>query len=148
MMMKMGALGMAQENYTIEVKKALKITRMDIISYVLDGVNGDLGFGYWAELCLDDADYQAAQTLLNESGQKINSSYRREEVLYEILRSGGKITVHDRKENINYDLTIEKLLNGWKKYIETTGYDDFDEYRTDDADGIMQYVIFGKWVYK
>lgn len=47
----------------------------------------------------------------------------------------------------DYELTLEKLLNGWKKYAEDHNADDFDEYDGISADCIMQYAIFGDAIY-
>lgn len=131
--------------YTIEIKKTLKVTLENIVDCVLCCEAG--GFDYWAELCTDDADYEAAKNRLveNAKGEKIKPCY--EEVLGEILRSGGKIVVYDREEGKEHDLTMEKLLDGWKKHIEAGGSTDFDEYDTNDADGIIQYAVFGEWIY-
>lgn len=70
-----------------------------------------------------------------------------EDVLAEILESGGKLTVYDREDDKDHELTMEKLLNGWKKYVEDYNADDFDEYDGVSADCIMQYAIFGEVIY-
>lgn len=70
-----------------------------------------------------------------------------EDVLAEILESGGKLTVYDREDDKDHELTLEKLLNGWKKYAEDHNADDFDEYDGISADCIMQYAIFGDVIY-
>lgn len=59
----------------------------------------------------------------------------------------GKLTVYDREDDKDHELTLEKLLNGWKKYAEDHNADDFDEYDGISADCIMQYVIFGDVIY-
>lgn len=132
-------------DYTIEIKKTVKITLSDIVDYILCCEAG--GFDYWAELCTDEADYTAAKSRLleNADGETVNPCY--EEVLGEILRNGGKITVYDREDDKEYELTLEKLLDGWKKHIEKGGSDDFDMYDANDADGVLQYAIFGDWIY-
>ena len=63
------------------------------------------------------------------------------------VESGGKLTVYDREDDKDHELTMEKLLNGWKKYVEDYNADDFDEYDGVSADGIMQYAIFGGVIY-
>lgn len=68
-------------------------------------------------------------------------------MLAEILESGGKLTVYDREDDKDHELTMEKLLNGWKKYVEDYNADDFDEYDGVSADCIMQYAIFGEVIY-
>ena len=63
------------------------------------------------------------------------------------VESGGKLTVYDREDDKDHELTMEKLLNGWKKYVEDYNADDFDEYDGVSADCIMQYAIFGEVIY-
>ena len=63
------------------------------------------------------------------------------------VESGGKLTVYDREDDKDHELTLEKLLNGWKKYAEDHNADDFDEYDGISADCIMQYAIFGDVIY-
>lgn len=71
----------------------------------------------------------------------------------EILRDGTveellqMLTVYDREDDKDHELTLEKLLNGWKKYAEDHNADDFDEYDGISADCIMQYAIFGDVIY-
>jgi len=130
--------------HKFEVKKELTITTQDIVDYVLCCEAG--GFDYWAEICYKDEDYGAAKARLLEQG-KSNADLCYEEVLAEILEHGDKLTVYDREDDKDYELTMERLLGGWKKYIEERGNDDFDEYDANDADGILQYAIFGDCIY-
>lgn len=130
--------------HKIEIKKELTITTQDVVDYVLCCEAG--GFDYWAEICCKDEDYKAAkERLLGPDRPDADLCY--EDVLAEILEHGGKLTVYDREDDKDYELTMEKLLDGWKKYLEKTGNDDFDEYDADSADGILQYAIFGDWIY-
>lgn len=130
--------------HKIEIKKEMTITTQDVVDYVLCCEAG--GFDYWAEICYKDEDYKAAkERLLGPDKPSADLCY--EDVLAEILEHGDKLTVYDREGNKEYELTMEKLLNGWKKYVEKTGHDDFDEYDAADADGILQYAIFGDWIY-
>lgn len=104
------------------------------------------GFDYWGELCSDEKDYEAARQRLAER-EKADMKPCYEDVLAEILESGGKLTVYDREDDKDHELTLEKLLNGWKKYAEDHNADDFDEYDGISADCIMQYAIFGDVIY-
>lgn len=130
--------------YTFKIEKELKITTEDIVDYVLSCEAG--GFDYWGELCSDEKDYEAARQRVTER-EKTDIKPCYEDVLAEILEGGGKLTVYDREEDKDYDLTMEKLLNGWKKYIEEYTAYDFDEYDAISADCIMQYAIFGDVIY-
>ena len=131
--------------HTIKIEKELKITTQDITDYVLCCEAG--GFDYWGELCSADEDYEAARKRLEEKSKPdFKPCY--EDVLAEILEGGGKLTVYDREEDKEYELTTEKILEGWKKYAENyDSADDFDEYDGESADCILQYAIFGDVIY-
>lgn len=104
------------------------------------------GFDYWGELCSDEKDYEAARERLQaKSTSEIKPCY--EDVLAEILEAGGKLIVFDYEEDEYHDLTMEKILRGWKKYIEQQNTFDFDEYDAVSADCILQYAIFGDVIY-
>lgn len=130
--------------HTFKIEKELKITTENIVDCVLSCEAG--GFDYWGELCSDEKDYEAARQRLAER-EKADMKPCHEDVLAEILESGGKLTVYDREDDKDHELTLEKLLNGWKKYAEDHNADDFDEYDGISADCIMQYVIFGDVIY-
>ena len=90
------------------------------------------GFDYWAEICFDEATYEATRARLD------------------ILEHGDKLTVYDREEDKDHELTLEKLLAGFKKYAEdvyrkgSIGLDDMDAIV---ADQILQMAIFGELTY-
>lgn len=130
--------------HTFKIEKELKITTENIVDCVLCCEAG--GFDYWGELCSDERDYEAARKRLMER-EKADMKPCYEDVLAEILESGGKLTVYDREDDKDHELTLEKLLNGWKKYAEDHNADDFDEYDGISADCIMQYAIFGDVIY-
>lgn len=119
--------------HTFKIEKELKITTENIVDCVLSCEAG--GFDYWGELCNDEKDYEAARQRLAER-EKADMKPCYEDVLAEILESGGKLTVYDREDDKDHELTLEKLLNGWKKYAEDHN-----------ADCIMQYAIFGDVIY-
>lgn len=137
--------------HKIEIKKELTITTQDVVDYVLCCEAG--GFDYWAEICYKEEDYTAAWARLLGPDNKSEADICYEDVLADILERGcadgshGKLTVYDREEDKEHELTLEKLLDGWKKYVEKSGNDDFDQYDADNADGILQYAIFGDWIY-
>lgn len=97
--------------HTFKIEKELKITTENIVDCVLSCEAG--GFDYWGELCSDEKDYEAARQRLAER-EKADMKPCYEDVLAEILESGGKLTVYDREDDKDHELTLEKLLNGWK----------------------------------
>ena len=119
--------------HTFKIEKELKITTENIVDCVLSCEAGGL-------------DYEAARQRLAER-EKADMKPCYEDVLAEIMESGGKLTVYDREDDKDHELTLEKLLNGWKKYVEDHNADDFDEYDGISADCIMQYAIFGDVIY-
>lgn len=136
--------------HTFKIEKELKITTENIVDCVLSCEAG--GFDYWGELCSDEKDYEAARQRLAER-EKADMKPCYEDVLAEILESGGKLTVYDREDDKDHELTLEKLLNGWKKYAEDHNADDFDEYDGISADCIIELqnirdmvgMIYGQW---
>ena len=106
------------------------------------------GFDYWAEICFDEATNEAARTRLNASKGEEIVCY--EDILVDILEHGDKLTVYDREEDKDHELTLEKLLAGFKKYAEdvyrkgSIGLDDMDAIV---ADQILQMAIFGELTY-
>ena len=114
--------------HTFKIEKELKITTENIVDCVLSCEAG--GFDYWGELCSDEKDYEAARQRLAER-EKADMKPCYEDVL----------------DDKDHELTLEKLLNGWKKYAEDHNTDDFDEYDGISADCIMQYAIFGDVIY-
>lgn len=95
--------------HTFKIEKELKITTENIVDCVLSCEAG--GFDYWGELCSDEKDYEAARQRLAER-EKADMKPCYEDVLAEILESGGKLTVYDREDDKDHELTLEKLLNG------------------------------------
>lgn len=94
--------------HTFKIEKELKITTENIVDCVLSCEAG--GFDYWGELCSDEKDYEAARQRLAER-EKADMKPCYEDVLAEILESGGKLTVYDREDDKDHELTLEKLLN-------------------------------------
>ena len=75
--------------HTFKIEKELKITTENIVDCVLCCEAG--GFDYWGELCSDEKDYEAARQRLTER-EKADMKPCYEDVLAEILESGGKLT--------------------------------------------------------
>lgn len=92
--------------HTFKIEKELKITTENIVDCVLSCEAG--GFDYWGELCSDEKDYEAARQRLAER-EKADMKPCYEDVLAEILESGGKLTVYDREDDKDHELTLEKL---------------------------------------
>lgn len=104
------------------------------------------GFDYWAELGFDDTAYAEARKQINKAEDDICC----EDVMAQILESGGKLSVYDREEGESYDLTLEKLLDGFKGYAAQgfrEGIDGMEDMDAMAADEILQIAIFGELTY-
>lgn len=132
------------------IKIETNITTDDITN-LLSMAGG--GFDYWAEICYNEEDYEAARKRLvkrmeDEKKQACEVCY--EDVCAEILENGGKLIVYDREEDEDHDLTLQALLDGFAYYMKLTasdgrtGVDDMD---AEVADQILQVAVFGEVIY-
>lgn len=107
--------------HTFKIEKELKITTENIVDCVLSCEAG--GFDYWGELCSDEKDYEAARQRLAER-EKADMKPCYEDVLAEILESGGKLTVYDReddKKRLARFLSNERGESGVYPWFSSTG---------------------------
>ena len=75
---------------------------------------------------------------------------------HEQIARDGVLLIHDFEEDETYELTLAKFLNGFKLWFEN-GHDscgavsahevDCGLIDGNDADGIIQYALFGDWIY-
>lgn len=65
----------------------------------------------------------------------------------EILEVGGKLTVYDREEDKDHELTLDKLLTGFRLYADSMHGLNMDDFDADVADQILQNAVFGEVVY-
>lgn len=77
----------------------------------------------------------------------------REDKWADVLKNGGCIIVYDWEEEKEYELTLDAIVKGMEKLsgehlnvcARVMTFDgDADFY---DADAVIQYAIFGEWVY-
>ena len=137
---------MAEHSFEMKVT----VTTEDIIDFL--SMEGN-GFDYWAEICTEDQDYKDASIRLfrkMRDAKKKPAALCYEEVLAEILEGGGKLTIYDREEDKDHELTLEGLLDGFKLYAESVyrkgsiGLDDMDAIV---ADQILQMAVFKEIIY-
>lgn len=111
------------------------------------------GFDYWAEICWDENDYEAARLRLVDRMTKEKKNPEDicyEDVCAEILEHGGILKVYDREDDEDYDLPLSSLLNGFRDYMKLvasdgrTGIDDMDG---EAADQILQFAVFNEIIY-
>lgn len=102
------------------------------------------GFDYWAELCFEQEDYEAARKRLVDA-KKNDPCY--EDVMAEILERGGKLNIWDREEDKDHPMTIEDLKKGIKLHLENGASTDMDDWDANDGDAVIQYAAFGEIIY-
>lgn len=102
------------------------------------------GFDYWAELCFEQEDYEAARKHLVDA-KKDDPCY--EDVMAEILERGGKLNIWDREEDKDHPMTIEDLKKGVKHHLENGASTDMDDWDANDGDAVIQYAAFGEIIY-
>lgn len=103
------------------------------------------GFDYWAEICWDEADYEAARKRLVVKQSDSILCY--EDVEAEILEAGGKLKVYDREEDKDYELSLAGLLEGFRLFAESNNSIDLDDMDAEMADQILQMAVFKEVVY-
>ena len=103
------------------------------------------GFDYWAEICWDEADYEAARKRL--AAKQSDSILCYEDVEAEILEAGGKLKVYDREEDKDYELTLAGLLDGFRLFAESNKSIDLDDMDVAMADQILQMAVFKEVIY-
>lgn len=129
--------------YKITINRTFKLTKQDIEDIIVTALEG--GIGYWA--CLDNTSAEFENAPKDEP---VSITAAR------ILLNGGELILIDEEENEKYNLTLNKLLNGFKMWYEN-GYDrygcisgyclDFCNFDAICADGVIQFALFNDIVY-
>ncbi len=129
------------------------LTEGDILDVLTTAIEG--GIGYWA--CLDNAcqDWKDARIQwINEHKSEENPDpipcYC--DVAYQVMKNGKAVILIDEEEGVEQQLTFEKFLAGCAKYCSWRGKDihkmmEESEFDAEDADGIIQFALFGEWIY-
>ena len=130
--------------FDINVETTYKLTKTDIEDLIVTALCG--GVGYWA--CLDNSRPEYDKQPKHESVDTWTAK---------ILLNGGKVYFLDEEDRSTvWELTLEKLLDGIKKYIEG-GHDRYGAFHgngidmgnidAECADMIFQLALFGEVVY-
>lgn len=120
----------------------LVVTDEDIEDIVVTALEG--GIGYWA--CLDNRTERFAAAPDDEPVSITTTK---------ILLEGGGVTLIDEEDDMKeYVLTLDKLLSGLEKYLDGSDCKALENGSLDcgyidsvAADGIVQYAVFGEWIY-
>ena len=130
--------------YKVKAAIELRLSEEDIEDIVVTALNG--GIGYWA--CLDNSrpefEGQGKDDCVDAWTAKI-------------LMEGKKVVFIDEEdEDEEYILTLEKLLNGIKLFVEN-GYDRYGAFKAGEidlcnfdaecADCVFQLAMFGELVF-
>ena len=123
------------DKYEVNVCRTFQLTQEDIDDIVCTALEG--GINYWCR-----------------KAEVVDDDYYGEYASEQVSR-GGSLRLYDREEKKTYILTLEKLLNGIKLYLE----DYYDSYCIVDgkietsmvdapaSDCMVQYAVFGELVY-
>lgn len=131
---------MAEHSFEIKI-----IVTTDDIVNLLACEGG--GFDYWAEILeAGEKDYEAARNRILHRGKK-DRMICYEEIVAEILEAGEKLTIYDREEDKDHELTLDKLLTGFRLYADSMHGLNMDDFDADVADQILQNAVFGEVVY-
>ena len=128
------------------VKKLITValSEEDVTDLMVTAIEG--GISYWS--CLDNTGEEFKNAPKDESVS---------ETCARILLNGGSIKLIDEEDdNAEYELTLEKLMDGIKLYV-ANGYDTYDVFGGKEpdmwmcdaecADAIVQLAVFGELVY-
>lgn len=124
-------------SWEVKIQQSILVTEQDIDDIMVSALEG--GITYWA----DRADVIEDRRVADWG--------------HEQIARGGVLLIHDAEEDEVYELTREKLLDGIKLAYEYGCYEEYewcDGYKLDCcqidaevADCIVQYALFGDWVY-
>lgn len=68
----------------------------------------------------------------------------------DVVSQGGSVRVHLPEGDGIFDLTLPKFLDGlqrWCEHRKMTPEAIYDNHDDTDADGVVQFALFGDWVY-
>lgn len=124
------------ENYNIEVNKKYTVTPQDIDDIMVTVLEG--GINYWC---------RKAEVVGEYLGEYASDQISR----------GGSLILYDAESSDNWELNLEKLLDGIQKAIEDNWFSDYDWYvgggldccqiDGDVADVIVQLALFDEIVF-
>ena len=130
-------------NHEITISNAQLITTKNITDVLCMDAGG---FDYWCGICFDKESYEAARKRLLETGIEADDICD-ENVLTEILESGGSINVRNIEDGTDHQIYLDDLLNGFKFYVENNSPEDLEDIDANIADQIMQYACFEEVIY-
>lgn len=125
------------EKFTVHTERDIKLTTEDIDGIMVSALEG--GICYW---CCD---------------AEVVEEKRCADWGHEQIARGGSLILHDCESDDQWELNLEKLLKGFKMWVEN-GDDEYGAVRKDGsvdtgeidagmADMIVQYALFGEIVF-
>ena len=124
------------ENYNVEINKKYTVTPQDIDDIMVTALEG--GITYWC---------RKAEVVGEYLGEYASDQISR----------GGSLILYDAESSDNWELNLEKLLDGIQKAIEDNWFSDYDWYvgggldccqiDGDVADVIVQLALFDEIVF-
>lgn len=127
---------MSEKAFEVEIKQTIKVTQQDIDDIMVAALEGGINYWCWKAEVVGD--------WLGEWA-------------HEQIARGGMLKLYDSEADEKYWLTLDKLLNGIKKAYEEGCYKEYEwcdghildccQIDAEVADCIVQYALFGEWVY-
>lgn len=124
------------DDFTIEIHRYIRVTSEDIDDIMATALEG--GITHWCNKATVVGEYLG-------------------EFASEQISRGGTLKLHDAEDDVDYELTLYKLLNGIREAIERDDYAHYGWFNkneldtcmidADVADLIIQLAIFGDVIY-
>ena len=124
---------MNEKRFTVRPQIEVNLTQQDVDDIMVAALEG--GINYWC---------REAEVVGEYLGEYASDQISR----------GGSLILHDSESSDKWELTLEKFLNGVKLYFEDGCHVQVEDNRIDagdidagDADGIIQFALFGEVVF-
>jgi hypothetical protein len=144
---------MTNTNGTFRICKEVKVDyRSFICNLLCDGLHYFGGYGFYIDW--NKNQYREAKERL--ANQNLDASF--EDILTEMIIAGGALSFVDEEGDGEYttDLTLSIVEKALWRFLEEEPSDAFimgveriieEEYDADDCDVILQYILFGEYMF-
>ena len=128
------------------MKTTIKITDLtheDLTNFLSTALYGS----FWAGADYDESDEEG----ITMESEFDGSSF--EDILASLLLNGKTITITDEEEEKDYKINLEMIIKGFNKVGKSEDYRHHvwnfitEDYDYNDADIILQFIIFGEEMY-
>lgn len=125
----------------LEVTIKVRLTPNDIENIIVTAFEG--GINYWASVPSTDFDGNNVREILGGKPKDMPFS----QWITHLLLNGKHVKVVDREDaDEEFKLDLEAVKKGFAMMVDKHNFD-LDTFDADGADGVIQYGLFGKYVY-